>query len=1032
MITEGSTVSGRAVPRARAARTTSGSTAGGRRGGEGAGTEGGGRGRSAREGVKAAGGPDASVAWKRVAWLACAVVWAFVTLSLFSYSPADAPGTSVVPHNVSVANLCGKAGAVVAHYGFTLLGHGAWVLVALTALALGVTVTGRGVTQIPIRFVGAAMMACAVSGLQAVWLPTSGPVPMLPGGLVGTVGGGKLVESFSTVGSVLALLLGLCVGAVVALDVWALIVAAWTGRLLFAGARTGGRYAVAAARAAALKREQAKLTREEMRRRVMGAGGYRPDDLTDDAELPDVGESATTRVLGGVGGVGGRRPGGAGPVRRMGAGGIGGVAVARPARGGMQEGEDDPSLFDPAGGGLSVGDPNARGGVEDVVEDPDAAMTGAGADAGAEGGAKSFDPEQLRAKIAKLPVRFAAKERRAATEEDLKEVQQGFGEKAEAGDGRGGGSTPMNLEGYRFPGLDLLEEPEEGFSQTIEVFVREQAEALERALKEYRIDGEVVGVESGPVITLYEVRLAPGTKVSVLQAVASDLARALKSVNIRIVPNTAGRDTVGVEVPNAQKEKVRLKELMTRGDIHSKMALPMFLGKDASGEPLIADLATMPHILIAGTTGSGKSVCMNTIIMSFLYTKKPNELKLVLVDPKMVELSQFKDIPHLMCPVVTEMAKAAAILEWAVAKMDERYELLAEAGCRDIGSYNGLDWEELKDRLNITTPEEEARVPRKLPYMVFVIDELADLMMTNKEVEHAIVRIAQKARAVGMHLILATQRPQANVVTGLIKSNMPGRLCFKVASGMDSRIVLDQKGGELLLGQGDMLYLSPRSSKLTRSQGTLVDDREIRKVARFLRDVAAPSFERSLMQIRAGMTAAQAEEAGAKRDGFSAAQEDPLFDEAVEAVIESGRGSVSMLQRRLAIGYTRSARLIEMMGEAGILGGHKGTVSRDVIMTLEEWHAIKAQAQADAEGGGALNTHPTTGETLEVTQAVVNGRARAADEEEDVEEGELVDELEEEGDEEFEEEGEGEDDDDGEDEPPFDVQTRPSTGRQRV
>jgi S-DNA-T family DNA segregation ATPase FtsK/SpoIIIE len=380
----------------------------------------------------------------------------------------------------------------------------------------------------------------------------------------------------------------------------------------------------------------------------------------------------------------------------------------------------------------------------------------------------------------------------------------------------------------------------------------------------------------------------------------------------------------------------------------------MFLGKDAAGEPLIADLTQMPHMLIAGTTGSGKSVCMNTIIMSFLYTKKPNELKLVLVDPKMVEMSQFKDIPHLMCPVVTEMGKAAAILEWATQKMDERYELLAEAGCRDLAAYNELPWEELKARFNPKTPEEEARIPRKLPYMVFVIDELADLIITTKEVEGSIIRIAQKARAVGIHLILATQRPQANVVTGLIKSNMPCRVCFKVASGMDSRIVLDQKGGELLLGQGDMLYLSPRTSKLTRAQGTLVDDSETRKVVRFMRDIAQPSFERQLMTIRKadGDEDRLLESANNSSASLAAAQEDPLFHRAVEVVLETKRGSVSLLQRRLAIGYTRASRLIDLMGIAGIISDHKGSVARDVQITAEEWEAMKKQAEADAAAQG--------------------------------------------------------------------------------
>ena len=350
---------------------------------------------------------------------------------------------------------------------------------------------------------------------------------------------------------------------------------------------------------------------------------------------------------------------------------------------------------------------------------------------------------------------------------------------------------------------------------------------------------------------------------------------------------------------------------------------------------------------------------MNTIIMSFLYTKKPNELKLVLVDPKMVEMSQFKDIPHLMCPVVTEMPKAAAILEWAVTKMDERYELLAAAGVRDIAGYNELEWDELKDRLDIQTEEKAARTPKQLPYMVFIIDELADLMMTNKEVEGSIIRIAQKARAVGIHLILATQRPQANVVTGLIKSNMPCRIAFKVASGMDSRIVLDQKGGELLLGQGDMLQLSPSSHKLSRAQGTLVDDKEIRRVVKFLKDIAAPSFERSLMQVK-GEGSSDEDRLLATENNSSAslaaAQEDPLFDRAVEIVLETKRGSVSLLQRRLAIGYTRASRLIDLMGIAGIISAHKGSVARDVMISVEEWDLMKemaAEMEAEQQAGGA-------------------------------------------------------------------------------
>jgi len=534
-----------------------------------------------------------------------------------------------------------------------------------------------------------------------------------------------------------------------------------------------------------------------------------------------------------------------------------------------------------------------------------------------------LDPEALRAKIKKLPITFAKPSEAPPA------------------------APKQDLSGYRFPELDALAEPETSFTEEMAKIVREQAEILERALQTFKIDAEVVAIDAGPVITLYEVQLAPGTKVNQINSISSDVARELKAQNIRIVPNTAGKSTVGIEVPNLKKEKVRLKELLALGgeDVFEKNRLPMFLGKDASGNALIADLAQMPHMLIAGTTGSGKSICINSIIMSWLLGRKPDELKLVLVDPKMVEMAQFRDIPHLMCPVVTEMGKAAAILEWAVTKMEERYALLAEAGVRDLDSYNELEWDELKERMDIETEAEEAKVPRKLPRLVFIIDELADLILTHKEVEGFIVRIAQKARAVGIHLILATQRPQANVVTGLIKSNMPCRVSFKVASGMDSRIVLDSKGAELLLGQGDMLFLSPRTSKLMRAQGTLVDDHEVRKVVKFLKGVADQAFEPQLVQLKAP----------GEIGGDDPSQRDELFDDAVEIVLETKRGSVSLLQRRLAIGYSRSSRLIEEMAAAGIIGEYKGSQAREVNITLEEWEAIKAQAAADAEAGYAAD-----------------------------------------------------------------------------
>jgi S-DNA-T family DNA segregation ATPase FtsK/SpoIIIE len=555
--------------------------------------------------------------------------------------------------------------------------------------------------------------------------------------------------------------------------------------------------------------------------------------------------------------------------------------------------------------------------------------------------------DELRAKIARLPVRISSMRKAVARDEDIPREE--------------------SFEGYRFPSLDLLEDPEGNYSSKMEAVVRKQAEQLEEALATYSIGGEVVAIESGPVVTLYSVQLDPGTKVAKVQAVASDVARALRAQNVRIVPNMVGKTSVGIEVPNLYKERVRLKELMSEGHAEG-MVLPMFLGKDASGEPLVADLTRMPHMLIAGTTGSGKSVCMNTIIMSWLYTKRPDELKLILVDPKMVELSQFQDIPHLMCPVVTETSKAAAILEWAIHRMEERYELFREAGVRNIAGYNRLDEDERYERFGATSETERARIPKRLPHIVFIIDELADLIMQHGEVERAIVRVAQKARAVGIHLIFATQRPQANVVTGLIKSNMPCRISFKVASGMDSRIVLDHKGAELLLGQGDMLFLTPHTSELRRAQGTLVTDQEIRRVTRFLRGVAAPTFERSLLTIRP-----DAEGEGGVKPG----ERDPLFDEAVRLMIESGRGSVSLLQRRLGVGYSRASRLVDQMALAGILGDHKGSVAREVLITLDEWEQMKAMEEA-AEGADTLFGEDETEEEVEVPIVETTGHGALA------------------------------------------------------
>jgi len=502
-------------------------------------------------------------------------------------------------------------------------------------------------------------------------------------------------------------------------------------------------------------------------------------------------------------------------------------------------------------------------------------------------------------------------------------------------------AQPKELGEYHLPQWECLEDAEHGFVESQESFVREMAAVLEQALREFNVDAHVVEIDTGPVITMYELALAPGLKVSTITSLSNDIMRALKAESVRIVAPVPGKNTVGIEVPNAQKEKVRLKELMQLApEAMARMQIPLFLGKDASGEPLITDLAAMPHCLIAGTTGSGKSVCINTIIMSIMYLQRPDMVKLILVDPKVVEMAPFKDIPHLMAPVINDTGRATSVLEWACEKMDERYEFLAEAGVRNIKGYNTLTREELVERFKPESPEEEAKIPKHMPYIVIIIDELADLMMTSgKEVEASIVRLAQKSRAVGIHLILATQRPAATVVTGLIKSNMPTRIAFRVQSRMDSRIVLDQNGADLLLGQGDMLFMPPGASKPIRSQGTYIDDKEIRESVKLVKTLADAQYEPELVQIKSAV--------GTGGD----MEKDELFDDAVRVVLETKRGSVSLLQRRLTIGYSRASRLIEMMAQSGIVGDYKGSQAREATITLEEWDAMKAAQTQDATDG---------------------------------------------------------------------------------
>jgi len=487
---------------------------------------------------------------------------------------------------------------------------------------------------------------------------------------------------------------------------------------------------------------------------------------------------------------------------------------------------------------------------------------------------------------------------------------------------------------YELPELDLLLAGDEFCFDEQEQEVRRKAKILEKTFADFGFRVRVVEVETGPVIAQYEVELESGLRLSKIMGLADDLAIALRVPSVRIVAPIPGKNTVGVEVPNEQRHIVRLREVIEEGASKTqKMRVPLFLGKDVSGKPLTVDLSALPHLLIAGRTGTGKSVCLNAIISSILMTRRPDEVRMLMIDPKMVELSGYGRLPHLMHPVVTDMRKAEAILAWAVDKMEERYSLLARAGVRHISSYNQLDEEELMSRLEPEDDEEREAIPLHLPFIVIVADEIADLMMTaGKEVEQHIIRLAQKSRAVGIHLILATQKPTVDVITGLIKSNLPARISFQVASRTDSRVVLDEMGADRLLGNGDMLFLWPGTSTLLRGQGTYLDDEEIDRVVDFV-STGEQNFVHELVNLKLDDND-DAEPGKLKK-------RDDLYENAVDVVVREGRGSVSLLQRVLGIGYGRAARLIDYMAEDGIVGPYAGSQAREVLLSVADWERMQ-------------------------------------------------------------------------------------------
>ena len=486
--------------------------------------------------------------------------------------------------------------------------------------------------------------------------------------------------------------------------------------------------------------------------------------------------------------------------------------------------------------------------------------------------------------------------------------------------------------GYVYPLLSLFQKQKIAKDENVQEELAHNAELLVKTLASFGVQTRVLDIARGPSVTRYELQPLAGVKISRITGLADDIALNLAAVGVRIEAPIPGKAAVGIEVPNKNGSSVNIRSILESPVFtQSKSPLTMALGKDIAGKNWAWDLAKMPHVLIAGSTGSGKSVCINAIIMSFLYRSSPEELRLIMIDPKMVELSDYNGIPHLLMPVVTEPRKAAGALGSAVAEMEKRYHLFAESGVRNIDGYN---------QMILKTGGE------KMPYIAIIIDELADLMMVaGKEVEDYICRIAQKARAAGMHLIVATQRPSVDVITGLIKANIPSRIAFAVSSQIDSRTILDGGGAEKLLGKGDMLFMPVGASKPTRIQGTYVQDEEIRAVQEFIKKNATADYDEGMIQE---MEKRAAPEKGNSADGGEDDAQDAMFNTAVEVILEAGSASTSLLQRRCKLGYARAARIMDEMEQAHLIGPSEGAKPRQILISRQQWIEMTMQQTSDA------------------------------------------------------------------------------------
>lgn len=837
------------------------------------------------------------------------VVWIFLCASVLSYSPSDAPSRFTYTASERVANLAGLPGAWCAHAIFSAFGvAGYFVLIAFGVSVLFYWRQG-GVREPATKTFGFALILVATSGAAAFLVDASVGPPIGPGGCAGAVVKYLLENYFVRFGSYLALFGVLFAGGILAGSDAFLRFVLWSSGL-------GGalEWATAPFRRKLLS-SKPRSTRPERRQ----ASPSRRYDYDDEPVVPfvpaesrDVDSPSRTRRRS-------ERP----------------AAFNEPSR------RPVPAPVAPTPHDLSPRRPE-RPSLEPRRERPELVVATQTVDA-----SPTPAPEPPKRSLLSQAFGLGAKKREPAPVDDFGDnLNDDFAAPPKP-------PRPARRE-YVYPSIDFLSAPERYDLDALHDAILERGAELERVCASFGVELKVVDAQPGPVLTLYEIELKKGLRVNKLTVLSEDLAIAMKAPRVRVVSPIPGKNTVGIEIPNQNRQLVRLREVMEECAAQAeKMAIPIFLGKDVGGAPMVADLAKLPHLLIAGRTGTGKSVCLNSIIMSILMTRSPEEVKLIMIDPKMVELSPYKTVPHLMHPVVVDMQKAEAILEWAVEKMEQRYQIFAAVGARKLSEFNAMPEATKRKRLQPRDEEEWAAFPKTMSSVVIIADEMADMIMTSgKDVERHIVRLAQKSRAVGIHLVLATQKPTVDVVTGLIKSNLPARIAFGVASRTDSQVVLDAKGAEQLLGNGDMLFLLPGTSQLVRGQGAFVSDKEIDAVIESI-SVDEPEYE----FVVPDQNAPEDEERGE-------IEYDSYYVAAVDAVIAEGSASTSFLQRKFSIGYGRAARLIDTMTAEGIISPKnpaKPSRPRDILISMEQWRgrdAVGPSVQAEVVNAPLPYTAP--------------------------------------------------------------------------